>query len=429
MSRLLKFVRVRASYIWAAIIALAVVLWMQSDDLFPKNNWKETEVAKNDEVEEPKKLVQPVTVNAILVENELTPLKIRASGVTKTQYQITVVSRRRGVVEKINVKEGTWVDINESLIELDKGTLDVEVAAARAEKLAAEAAYRDAKRRYGKDGELEVQLRSAEADLEATRKNYEITKSLVAEGVQTELSLSQKKAMLKASETRLFELKNISKDLVLSQSFARLKSIDSTLFRLEEQLNFTKINAPQNGWLEEVAVEPGEFVDENRPVARIIGLQTLILDIPVPQVSIGNIKTGAQVEIQFDGLPARTGLVNKIAASANEATRTFNVEIKLDNSDGMLRAGMSAEAGIIIDTVEAFKVSPAHLNVNDSGQLFVKIVKSDNTVEKQPVKLVRTEGNFAFISGIENNTVLLTTGQAFLSEGDLVTYSIEEEGI
>ena len=90
---------------------------------------------------------------------------------------------------------------------------------------------------------------------------------------------------------------------------------------------------------------------------------------------------------------------------------------------------MSAEAGIIIDTVEAFKVSPAHLNVNDSGQLFVKIVKSDNTVEKQPVKLVRTEGNFAFISGIENNAVLLTTGQAFLSEGDLVTYSIEEEGI
>ena len=354
----------RTSYIWAALIAVAVFLWMQSDDLWTySKHSKSTETNNNQKEKVPPSGQQAITVNAIIVKNELTPLKIRATGVTKTLFEITVVSRRRGVVEAIKANEGSWVTTNDIIVELDKGTLDVDVEAARAEKIAAEAVYKDAKKRYGDNGELEVQLRSAQADLEATRKNYEITKSLVAQGVQTELALSQKKALLKASETRLFELQNISKDLELSSTYARLKAIDSTIFKLEEQLNFTKIIAPQNGWLEELVVEPGEFVDENRPVARILGLQTLILDIPIPQVRISKINIGDPVDIKFEGLAIRKGIVNKIAAAANEATRTFNVEIKLDNTDALLRAGMSAEAGIIVDIVEALKISPAHLKL------------------------------------------------------------------
>ena len=423
--RKLKLLPFRASYIWAAIIALAVFAWMQSDDILPYIS--NSNLAKNEDQEKVKNipLKEPsVTVNALVVKNELTPLKIRANGVTKTLFEITVVSRRRGLVKHIEANEGSWVNSDDLLVELDKGTLNVEVEATRAEKKAAQAVFDDAKKRYGENGELEVQLRSARADVEAKRKNYEITKSLVAQGVQTELALSQKKASLKASETRLFELQNISKELELSNSFARLKAIDSTLFRLEEQLSFTKILAPQAGWLEEIVVESGEFIDENRPVARILGLQELILDLPIPQVSIGKIQLGDPVEINFEGLGIRNGKVNKIAATANQATRTFTVEIRLDNSDGKLRAGMSAEAGIIVDMVESFKISPAHLNVNNSGQLYVKTVKSNNTVKIVPVQLVRTEGNLAFISGIQNGAILLTTGQAFLNSGDLVNYSL-----
>jgi len=40
------------------------------------------------------------------------------------------------------------------------------------------------------------------------------------------------------------------------------------------------------------------------------------------------------------------------------------------------------------------------------------------------VELVRTAGNFAFISGIEDGMILLTAGQAFLSTGELVKYSM-----
>ena len=73
--------------------------------------------------------------------------------------------------------------------------------------------------------------------------------------------------------------------------------------------------------------------------------------------------------------------------------------------------------------MKAFKISPAHLNVDENGQLSVKIV-SKEVVKTIPVKLLRTTGNFAFISGLSDGDVLLTSGQAFLSDGEPVNYLI-----
>ena len=132
----------------------------------------------------------------------------------------------------------------------------------------------------------------------------------------------------------------------------------------------------------------------------------------------------------FSELNSDSGITIRALYSVTEpaaATRTFNVEINLENSDGKLRAGMTAEAEVIIGEVKAFKISPAHLNVLDDGRLSVKLVNELDRVEVIGVKLVRTAGNYAFISGIPDGAILLTSGQAYLNEGELVNYSLNEE--
>jgi multidrug efflux system membrane fusion protein len=405
------------------MIAIAVIAWMVSGQIIPtkgsadKNSKSKIESTELGEI-------QAITVNAIKVKNQITPLIVRASGVTETLFEIVIVARRKGLVAKINFSEGVWVETGDEIVELDRGTLESDLEAAQADRQAADAVYADTKKRYSENGKISVQLLSAKADLDSKKKTFEISKSLVKQGVQTELALSQKRALLRAAETRFFELKNLPKELELSDSYARLKSIDSTVLRLQEQLNFTKVKVPQHGWLEELNVEIGEFVDENKPIARLLGLQTLTLTIPIAQANIGKVSIGAEVDIDFGSMGTRTGKVGKIAATANKATRTFNVEITLDNTDAQLRAGMTAEAEVIIGEVRAVKISPAHLNVQDNGQLTVKIVNDKNRVKIVPVELVRTAGNFAFISGIEDGIILLTAGQAFLSTGELVKYSL-----
>jgi multidrug efflux system membrane fusion protein len=421
--------RLRSSYIWAGLIALAVTAWMLSDDLLPSKNVNELEelASQNEKTGTDEKINSAVIVNAVKVKNNLTPLKIRASGVTRSKFEIDVIARRKGIIQEIVIKEGNWVNSGDILVRLDRGTLDADIVAARADRKASENSYQDAQRRFAIAGEHSVQLRSAEADLEVNKKNYQVAKKLVDSGHQTESVLSQKLALLRAAETRLFELKNTSKELELSTVYAQIKMIDARILQLEEQIKFTTIRAPQAGWLEILHIEKEEFIDENRPIAKIIGLQTLILDMPIPQTSIGNIDIGDLVEVNLTGVTTKNGKVEKIAVTANEATRTFNVEIQLDNKNGLLRAGMSAEANVIIDEVEAFKISPAHLNVDENGQLTVKVLNSEGRVEITPVDLVRTSGNLAYISGLENETLLLTSGQAFLRSGEKVNFDLITE--
>ena len=417
--------RFRSSYIWALLIAGGVTAWMLSGQVGDQTVEAEAPQAEAAQGEAP---VKQLVIKALEVTNIETPLQVRASGVTRTSFDVQIINRRRAFVAAIPAVEGSWVKKGDVLIELAKGTLEADIAAARADRQSALATYQDAKRRFSADGTLAAQLNAAEAELAAVQANFEAGVKLTQRGLQTELTLSNQRAQLTAAETRLFELQSLSEEKELSASYAMLKAVDARLAMLQEQLGFTTITAPQDGWVETIGVEIGEFAPENGAVAHLLGLQELVLDVPVPQARIRDITIGDTAEVEIIGHGMAQGRVSKIASTANSATRTFTVEVSLDNQDGALLAGMSAEASVTIDSVDAFKISPAHLNVDGNGQLTAKVVDSDSRVSTVTVELVRTSGNFAYISGLDNGAIVLAAGQAFLSEGEAVRYELMAQG-
>ena len=414
----------RRSYLWALLIAVGVVGWMASGMFSSEVPQTKNVDEANAEEADNDKPVKQLTVKAMKVENEKTALQVRASGVTRTSFDLEVMNRRQDFVRNIRGKEASWVRKGDVIIELSKGTLEADLAAARAERQAANAAYNDAKKRFSSDGTLAAQLNAAEAELAAIKATYDSTVKLVERGLATELALSNQRAQVKAAETRLFELQSLSQEKEISASYASLKAVDARIASLQEQLSFTSITAPQDGWLEAVHVEVGEYIGSNSAVARLLGLQEIILDAPIPQSNVNDVTVGDMAEVEIIGGGVHSGRVSKISTIANEATRTFTVEISLNNNDGNLRAGMSAEANVTINMVDAFQISPAHLNVDEDGQLTVKIVDENQKVAIAPVELVSTNGNTAFISGLADETIVLAAGQAFLSAGERVKYEI-----
>jgi multidrug efflux system membrane fusion protein len=421
--------KIRKSYISALVIAVLTIGWMYSDDVLGTSSSSKTDQKKLAilKVEKNVTAAPELITQAFKVVNQRVPLQIRARGVTRTGFEIDVISRRQAFVLAQVAVEGDWVESGATLIELDKGTLDADLDAARADRKAGLAAYKDIKRRFRIGGPWEAQIAAATADLEAVRSKYESTKKLVDRGVKKPLAKLQQIAFLKAAEMRLIELENQSEELSLSVSYAQIKAIDARISKLLEQLKFTKVTASQSGWLEKFHVEIGQTISENAPVARILGLKSLIIDAPIPQTQINKIKIGDIVDLEIDGAGKRQGLVSKIATSANQATRTFSVEVLLDNTDMTLRAGMSAGVRVTIDEVPAFKISPAHLNVDEDGLLSVKTVTPDGIVYVMPVMIAQTVGNAAYVSGLEDGTVILGMGQAFVSAGTKITYKIVEE--
>ena len=99
----------RRSYLWALLIALAVIGWMASGQFS-----SEPETTAIAEQEAPAAntdgdVVKKITINALVVNNTRTPLQVRASGVTRTSFDVKIVNRREAFVSSVISDEATWL--------------------------------------------------------------------------------------------------------------------------------------------------------------------------------------------------------------------------------------------------------------------------------------------------------------------------------
>ena len=355
------------SYWLAALIALAVVLWMASDNFFPGPPQEVLDKIQASKTENKEKAF---IVSAVKVRNNETDIVVRASGVTKPLYTLNVIARRSGIVTDILVTEGTKVEKGQILARLDRENLAMDLEAAiSAEKSA--------------------------------QQSFDIAEKLG---------------------------KNYASNLELVQSEAALKQAKAQVASIKQEIARTEIKAQKSGILEELSLETGQLIQKDKVVSTIMGLDIINLIAPVPQTQIGKISLNDSVVITIPGIEEKIGKVKRIASAANQATRTFDVEVELENKDGSVRAGMSSEVSIVIDQAKAFSVSPAHLAISEDGSLRVKTVNSKNVVSIVDVKLIRASGNMAYVSGLNDGDLMLTTGQAFVSEGEKITFEMQEDG-
>ena len=355
------------SYWLAALIALAVVLWMASDNFFPGPPQEVLDKIQASKTENKEKAF---IVSAVKVRNNETDIVVRASGVTKPLYTLNVIARRSGIVTDILVTEGTKVEKGQILARLDRENLAMDLEAAiSAEKSA--------------------------------QQSFDIAEKLG---------------------------KNYASNLELVQSEAALKQAKAQVASIKQEIERTEIKAQKSGILEELSLETGQLIQKDKVVSTIMGLDIINLIAPVPQTQIGKISLNDSVVITIPGIEEKIGKVKRIASAANQATRTFDVEVELENKDGSVRAGMSSEVSIVIDQAKAFSVSPAHLAISEDGSLRVKTVNSKNVVSIVDVKLIRASGNMAYVSGLNDGDLMLTTGQAFVSEGEKITFEMQEDG-
>ena len=367
-SILRKFANVMPPSYWlAALIALAVVLWMASDNLLPGPPQEVLDKIKATQTEKKEKTF---IVSAVEVKNDNTDIVVRASGVTEPIYTISLIARRSGIVTDILVTEGMNVKKGQIIATLDKENLDVDLEAAiSAEKSA--------------------------------QQSFDIAEKLG---------------------------KNYASNLELVQSEAALKQAKAQVAGIKQQIEYTKLKAQKSGILEELFLETGQLIQKDRSVFTIMGMEKMKLIAPVPQTQIGKISLNDNVVVTIPGIEEKIGKVKRIASAANQATRTFDVEVEIENEDGSVRAGMSSEVSIVIDQAKAFSVSPAHLAISEDGSLRVKIVNDQNVVSIVDVKLIRASGNMAYVSGLNDGDLMLTTGQAFVSAGEKITYEMQEDG-
>jgi len=211
------------------------------------------------------------------------------------------------------------------------------------------------------------------------------------------------------------------------QARAALASAQAQVTAVQQAADALTITAPFAGRVETLNLDEGEFVGAGTEVGRLVDITPLTVAIQVPQQALTLLAAGQPASVRFITGEERTGVVTFVGTSAASETRTFLAEIEVENADGAIPAGISAE--VVIPTGEALAhfLSPSIVSLNTEGALGVKTVNADNVVEFFPIQVVKAQIDGIWVTGLPDTVDVITVGQGFVNASETVTPSAGED--
>lgn len=288
---------------------------------------------------------------------------ILAQGQVEPNREVTVRAETDGQIAKVVAIEGKPVFAKDILVELEMN-------------------------------DKQVRLKKAEALLQERRRGHERAKQLGDKGYQAQQ--------------------------MIDEAFSSLRAAEAELAEIQLDISNTRVYAPFEGILEMRHVEIGDYVAVKGEIATIVDNDPLVVTVQIPQQDISKIMLGSSAEISFATGQQGRGEINLIASRADQATRTFRVEIEVPNPNNQIPSGISAEARVPTGTITAHFISPALLSLNEAGEVGVKTVNSDDVVEFYPVSIIQAETGGVWVTGLPDITRIITVGQGFVREGEIV---------
>ena len=290
--------------------------------------------------------------------------EINASG------SVIISTNHSGVLEAINVKQGTHVKKGDVLAEVISKNVQASYEISHAT------------------------LRQAEDGYERVKKVHESGTVADVKLVEIETQLAKAKAAAKSSELSLEEC---------------------------------KLKAPFDGTISDVFVEQGIHINPGSPILKMVDLSTVEISIPVPEGEIGRIKIGQSALIDVPALnisdiEARVELKGVTAASPSHTYRCTLVPLKKQSN---LFPGMVCKVRLS-EVSDSMRIRiPASAVEMDSEGRFVWLVK-DGTVEKNYVTVGGYQEEGVIISsGLEPGDKVIVKGAAKVSTGMKVN-SVEQ---
>lgn len=228
------------------------------------------------------------------------------------------------------------------------------------------------------------------------------------------------------ADTKLSQ-KGFRAETQLAATQAELEAAEAAVKIAEVELSYTTIRAPFDGVIDSRLVEIGDFIERGEAVARLVELDPMVIVTQVNEREIKRLSIGAPGQARLMTGETITGTIRHISAVADEATRTFRVELEVPNVDRNISAGMTAEIALPLSRVAAHHVSPAVLTLAENGEIGVKTVDAENRVAFHAVSIVDTDNQGIWITGLPEEVSLITVGQEYVSTGEAVRTVKESE--
>src|SRR5512135_1849656 len=324
----------------------------------------------------------PVTVGKVQKVQERETISV--SGTISTPNSPAEVSFLvSGKVVFVGPREGDYVKKGQRLASIDPTDYELNLAAARAQTVQAEVAYK-----------------RAEDEHRRMKMLYD-SKSLAPNDY-----LKFKAAFDSAAQQY--------EQAAASEKLSRKRLTDGTLC------------APTSGYIAKRLIEPGDTAAQGHPVFEIVQMDPVEVNVGVPETDVHLVRIGQKAAITVPALPGKSfeGTVRIINVSADPNTRTYMTRITVANPEHVLRVGMVAEASIRGDRTVAMMTLPGDVVVRDpqgATQVFVYYPDQKRVYAKRVEIGAAINKDVQVKSGLTGAELIVLAGQMRLRDGSVVS--------
>jgi len=317
-----------------------------------------------------------LTVKRVVAQQSTWPQTLSGTGSIAAWQEVVIGAEIGGQrLAQLNVDVGDRVKKGQLLAKLSPGTLEADLAAAKAALLEAEASARDA--------------------------------HLTAERVKT----------LQGSEA----LSAQAIDQALAADAAAQARVAAARARVQAdqlRLSYTQVTAPDDGVISARIATPGALVQPGQELFRLQRGGRLEWRAEVPGPELAQLRTGQLARVQPSGAPPVEGRIRRIAPQINAQTRNGLVYVDLKGGEA-LRAGLFARGDFVLGESAALTLPQSAVLLRDG---FSYVFRIDGTkVRQTKVQVGRREANRVEVrAGLMAGAAVVESGVGFLADGDTV---------
>ncbi|MBY0085548.1 efflux RND transporter periplasmic adaptor subunit [Brevibacillus sp. M2.1A] len=353
-----------------------------------------------------------------------------ASGKVAASEEIQVVSKVSGKAASVNVKEGAVVKQGDVLVTLEAADYQQQINQAQAAIAGAQAKLRDTK--AGARNEQLTQLGSivtqAEASLKVVESNYNRMKALFDAGALSQAELEKSSLELEKARTGLEQAQaqyDLAKAGPTADTVAGLQAevsrLGSSLELAKSNYDNTIIRAPITGIVAKRSVDPGEMAAAGTPLMVLVNMADVKVEASVPENQINQVKVGSTVDVKVGSLGGKVlkGTVEFVSPISDTNSSSFPVKVKVNNQDGLLRAGMVAEVMLQGQATPGTKLPTSAVLEKDSKHYVYTV--DNNVVHQVEVAVENASGDWTTVTnGVKDNDQIVLNPTDKLSEGSKV---------
>jgi membrane fusion protein, multidrug efflux system len=312
----------------------------------------------------PQRVIEPTLIETVQLGTTTFSESIELVGETEPLREANLSAEMPGRIIRLDVAEGQEVTAGQTVLRLDTSTQSASI------------------------GQIEAQLRQVEADIERNER-------LLERGIGTAATVEQLQTQRDV----------LNENIVQIRTGVRLGTTSS----------------PITGLVVDTMAEEGEYASPGQPLARIIDISSLIVRVGLPEREITYVSEGMPITVRIEATgEVLEGRLTRIAAEANRNSRTFPLEITIDNNNRRLRAGMRASVLIPKRQIASAVVVPrdAILQGINAPEAYVY---DGSGVEVRELALGPGRGGFVVVeSGLNAGEAMVVRGHRGLVPGESV---------